>query len=544
VCDPGAGGFGDHELQLRILSGRLPGFVGCFTVAWVGQWNSYSGTGQISAITLRAYRAVLRSDLERPSMSSAIRLLRGVIIAGEALLLGWLLATEDLSGVGFLALGVLGAVFVTAIALINWPFGALLLLSAASAMPRLAESVLGLHLRPEHIATSFVALLVCCQALNERKRPSLRLRAFDYFLIAYVGLNFFTSAVTSPEPRMTLRWATLNAIVVSPYFLVRFLIKDKIRLHRAFHILLWVGAAESAYGILCFVSHLLFQTSFGVEVGQYGAIPGTYGTQYEANLFGSYTACCAIMFLAYFLLSQESRRFWYGLGLAVTTIGALISLARSVFLAFPVAALLVVWIALKKGEFQIRRLAPLLLGVGLLVGAFSPLVWNMVRERFSTIDFSEISTDNTTWERAIQMSVAIEDVQARPMLGTGTASFHLFFDPNDYPVGFAGDEEEAGWISNTPLRILHDTGVTGLMVFVLFVGFLGVAVRNAARGAAATNAAILTALSVGGVLYAITFQATEATMLAFTWVHLGLLATAVTILQQKKPLSQEANDIG
>jgi hypothetical protein len=49
------------------------------------------------------------------------------------------------------------------------------------------------------------------------------------------------------------------------------------------------------------------------------------------------------------------------------------------------------------------------------------------------------------------------------------------------------------------------------------------------------------ALSAGGVLYAITFQATEATMLAFTWVHLGLLATAVTVLQEK-PLSQEAGE--
>lgn len=474
-------------------------------------------------------------------MSTRLRLLKGVVIGGEALLLGWLLATEDLSWVGFLALGALGAVLVATIASINWPFGALLLLTAASAMPRLAETVLGLHLRPEHVAISFVALAVCWQALKERKRPRLYLRTYDYFLLAYVGLNFFTSAVTSPEPHLTLRWAMLNAIVISPYFLFRLLIKDESRLHRAFHGLLWVGVVESSYGILCFLSNLLFQTSFGVQVGQYGAFPGTYGTQYEANLFGSYTACCAIMFLAYFLLTHESGRSWYGWGFAITTIGALISLTRSVFLAFPVAALLVVWIALRKGEFQIRRLLPLLVGVGLLLVAFSPVVVNLVRERFSTIDLSEISADQTTWERLVQMAVAVEDIQARPMLGTGTASFHLFFDPNDYPVGFAGDEEEPGWISNTPLRILHDTGVVGLIIFLLFLGYLGVTVHKAARSASATNTAILMALSAGGVLYAITFQATEASMLAFTWVHLGLLATAVTILQEK-PLSLEAGE--
>ena len=51
-----------------------------------------------------------------------------------------------------------------------------------------------------------------------RTRLTLRLRQFDYFLITYIFLNFFTSAVTSPEPRMTLRWAMMNAIVIAPIF--------------------------------------------------------------------------------------------------------------------------------------------------------------------------------------------------------------------------------------------------------------------------------------------------------------------------------------
>jgi O-antigen ligase len=468
-------------------------------------------------------------------MSTAVRLLKGVVIGGEALLLAWMLATENLSWVGFLALSMLGAVLIATVASINWPIGALLLLTAASAAPRIAETIVGLHLRPEHVASAFVAVAVCFEALKERTPLRLQLRAFDYFLLVYVGLNFFTSALTSPQPELTLRWATLNAIVTSPYFLLRLLIKNESSLHRAFHVVLWVGLAEAFYGILCFLSHLLFRTSVGVEVGQYGAIPGIYGTQYEANVFGSYTGCCAIMFLACFLLSHESRRSWYGWGFAVTTIGAVVSLARSVFLAFPVAALFVFWIVWRKGAFQVRRLLPLFLGVALLLVALSPVVVNLVRERFSTIDLSEISADNTTWERLIQMAVAVEDIKAHPVLGTGTDSFHLFFDPNDYPVGFAGNQEEGGWISNAPLRILHDTGVLGLLVFTLFLGFLGVAVRKAARGASTTNVAILVALSAGGVLYAITFQATEATMLAFTWVHLGLLATAVTVLREEPP---------
>jgi len=39
------------------------------------------------------------------------------------------------------------------------------------------------------------------------------------------------------------------------------------------------------------------------------------------------------------------------------------------------------------------------------------------------------------------------------------------------------------------------------------------------------------ALACGIFLYALTFQSTEATMLAFPWIHLGLLASGVVIVE-------------
>ena len=473
-------------------------------------------------------------------MTSVVRFSKYVALAGEALVLLWLAATENLAPVGFLALGLLGAGTLTALALISWPFGALLLLTASSAMPRVAMVVMGLHLRPEHLSIAIVALVVAGQALKERRAPRFDLRTFDFFLLAYVGMNFLTSALTSPEPQLTLRWAALNAIVISPYFLLRLLVTDERKLQRAFDILLWIGAAESAYGILCFLSNHFLQTSFGVDADQYGAIPGVYGTQYEANLFGSYTACCAIMFLACFMLSGiKSRRALYGFGFAVTMLGTIISLARSVLLAFPVAAFFVIWIALRKGQLQLRKLLPMALGLVLVLLAISPFILGLVRERFSTIDPSELASDNTTLTRIVQIAVAVQDVQAHPILGTGTASFQLFFDWNNYIPGMrAENDDPGGWVSNTPVRILHDTGFVGLLIFGGFLGTLAAAVYKARLVAGPQTRVVLVALSAGLVLYAITFQATEATILAFTWVHLGLLATAVALIQSSRPISQ------
>lgn len=471
---------------------------------------------------------------------TVMTLSKRAVFAGEAVLFAWLLATEDLGLLGLAALGLMAAVAMAVVTSISWPFGALFVLTASSAMPRLAASVAGLHLRPEHIAIGFVVLALMIQALKKRALPSLDLRTFDYCLIAYIGINFFTSAVTSPQPLMTLRWAALNAIAISPYFLISWMVTDESKLHRAFSFVLWVGALESAFGVLCFLSNRVFETSIGVETAQYGAIPGTYGTQYEANLFGSYTACCAIMFLACFLFGAKSRRTVYGLGFAITLLGALISLARSVLLALPVAALFVIWVALKRRELKLRRLVPMAIGFGLVLLAVSPFVLGLVRERFSTIDISELGSDSTSLVRIVQMAVAAEDVQAHPVLGTGTASFQLFFDWDDYLPGMQGENDVAGWVGNTPLRILHDTGVVGLVVFLAFLWTLARAVRQAVRKAEYQTKTIMIALSAGLLLYAITFQATEATILAFTWVHLGLLAAAVKVVQLSRLPSEAA----
>ena len=449
-----------------------------------------------------------------------------IVVLAELLALGYLIRTEDLTPSGLLLLSLIGAVALSALASIEWPFGSLAVLIATSVMPRFKGTVFGLHLRPEHVGIGFVAGMLLLQVLRGRTRLTLRLQRFDYFLLAYIFLNFLTSAVTSPEPRLTLRWAMMNAIVIAPYFLIRLLIKSEDVFHKAFDIMLWIGIVESAYGIICFLSNRLFETQFGMEINQYGTIPGTYGTQYEPNLFGSYSACCAIMFLTLFLLGERSR--WHGGAFLITLLGAAISLSRAVILAFPVVAVVVLWIAFKRGRFHLRKFVPLAAAVALLLLIFSPFLLGLLRERFSTIGVSDIASDETTAGRLVQMAVAVQDVQAHPLLGTGTASFQLLFNWLDYQ-----GEDLGGWVGNTPLRILHDTGVIGLTAFLLFVGSLVLTARRIIRSSSPRLGIAIIALEAGLLLYAITFQSSEASLLAFTWVHFGLLSSGVAIDQPR-----------
>ena len=461
--------------------------------------------------------------------------IRSFFVVSECIALGWLLWTEDLTGPAFLLLGAVGLIVSTGAAFWNWPVGCLSVIVLASAMPRYTTSVFGLHVRAEHLAIGLVLLCVSVQAAKHRIHGIRPLHPFDYLLGCYVGANFLSSILTSPVPRMTLRWAVLNTLVILPYFLLRYLVRDEHSIQKAMQILLLVGVCEAAFGILCFLSNRLFETGVGVDVEQYGFIPGTHGTQYEANLFGSYTACCGVMCLAMYFLGQRARRAFYGFGFSICLLAAFVSLARSVMLAIPVAALFVLWFAVRSGRAQFRTLVRVATGATVVLLIMSPFLLSFIVERFSSIDLNELAQDNTAVNRLVQTAVAVDDVRVHPILGMGTSSFQLVFDWDDLGMpGMKGDTDEGGWISNSPLRILHDTGVVGLAVFMFFIGFLISAIRKALRAAPEPERAAIIALSAGLLLYAITFQATEATMLSFTWVHIGLLAATVVGVQKRR----------
>ncbi len=460
-------------------------------------------------------------------------------MGGEILVLAWLFATEDVSQLGLLIL-VIGVILGTVVAVFrDWPFGCVVVLAIGAALSRFKTTLFGLHVRPEYLATAIAILAILVQLFRKRLDLNLRLRNFDYWLLAYVGMNFFSSVVTSPQPRMTLRWATLNALVVIPYFLIRLLVRNDRQVWLALQCLLFVGLGEAIYGTLASVSSHIWSTAWGVELGQYGEIPGTYGTQYEANLFGSYTACTAIMFLALFLLSKP-RRFWYGWALTVGLLSAVFSLARSVLLGLPIPVFVLLWISLKKGEFQLRRLLPVAIGVGLVLAILSPFVLEFVSTRFSTIATGNVAADPSTFGRLVQMGAAVDDVKVHPILGTGTSSFQLLFRLSDVGVFVNYEDDDVGWISNSPLRILHDTGVVGLSMVLFFLGTLGRAAYRVLAVATHSTKVSIVALSAGLLLYAITFQATEATLLTFTWIHLGLLATATAVASDQARLVESA----
>ena len=464
----------------------------------------------------------------------AIAIAKGLAIAAEVAVLTWLISTEDLSQ-AILLLGsfvVIAMIYATVTG--KWPLGALLTLILGSAAPRFAWTLAGLHVRPEHVTIGLLVVLIAWPSDQHALGGRPIWRPYDKWLLAYLALTFISSGLTSPEPPLTLRWALLNVLVMVPYFIVRWLAVTEKLLVSVFRMLLVVGVAEAIYGIVCFSCYHLFGTKFGIELEQYGAsIPGIYGTQYEANLFGSYTGACGLMCLVGYMFDSKERRRWYLWGFLIALLGVMISLARAVLIAFPLVAGLVTLLAVRKGRIHLRGLAVLGGTVLVVLLLLSPVIFSFVRERFSTLDASDIQSDESAARRLVGFSVALSDVAEHPLLGTGANSFRLLFDWADYwpvPDTLEGLPDERGaWIGNTIVRVLHDTGIAGFATMAGFLITLMREMRRVIRTSSDSVRFVSIALLAGLGLYAITFQTTDGTTLSFAWVHTGLLATAIAI---------------
>src|SRR5579871_1742267 len=131
---------------------------------------------------------------------------------------------------------------------------AVIVLVVVAAMPRLYIEISSLKARPEHIICGML-LLALPYWFRKRRRQIVWMTA-DFMLLAYVAVNFVSSIFMSIQPGQTTKWCVQQALAVLPYIFLRLLVTDRSSFERVFRVVLMVGLAEAAFGILCFYSNL------------------------------------------------------------------------------------------------------------------------------------------------------------------------------------------------------------------------------------------------------------------------------------------------
>ena len=439
-----------------------------------------------------------------------------VACAGELVLLCALALDESLSWVGWAAAGM--AVLVLLV--MRWPYGALFVLIGASVMPRFFVEIFGWKARPEHFAVTLVSLAVFISWW--RARSKLQLETPDYWVLAYVAANYFSSGFGSSSPSDTLRWALLNNLAVLPYFLVRFFVRDSETLRKAIRIFLGIAVAESMYGISCYALHHMFGTMVGMDLAYFVDTAAPYGTLSEPNLFGAYVGTAAVLALAIYLLGE--RRLGYLICFFVASVAVVLSLSRAALIATVMAVGWVYWQGRHSRMQYRKRSATLVLAVGLILLIVIPAAGDVVQQRFKDL-VEQGLTEGTAVGRFVESYEALQEFSEHRLIGTGTASFQLSFDWGKYLPDLQG---RPTWVGNVTVRILHDTGVVGMAVILGLLISLVWKIRPISRTRTSQTPALV-GLSAGALLYAISFQATDATLQTFCWIHLGILTSAALI---------------
>jgi O-antigen ligase len=464
--------------------------------------------------------------------SKLLRRVEWLALAAAMLLVFRIAWLEDLDWVW----GVLVCAVIVLVTSVRWPTGALIVLVAMSAMPVYFVELFRWKARPEHFASVIVFSAVCAFLFFSKQSLALRKaiphHKLDYWVYGFIAINFVSSAVGSTAPASTLRWALQNSLAVLPYFLIRYLIRDLRALRKAYRILLTVGLAECVFGIFCYLSHYFFNTTFGVTAGQYFVdVAAPYGSMYEANLFGAYAAGTAVLFLAIYLAGQH--RLLSSLGFLIAASATALSYSRSALGALVVVSVWVFWRQRNsEGGRRVKFIAATLAIVIVFSVAMSA-VGGVLQERFKDLYYQGL-TEETTISRVVVLQEALFEIPSHPILGTGTASFNLSFDWGRFIPQWASDKT---WIGNAPLRILHDTGLVGLTIFFGFFFSVWRKTRLILKGIASPDSMVL-GLVAGTLVYALCFQLTDGTILAFCWVHLGFLASAAILYKDAPAAAQ------
>jgi branched-subunit amino acid transport protein AzlD len=442
---------------------------------------------------------------------------------GLAGLATYLAATESLNWVPF----VLGGAAVLVILFVDWPYAAFLELCLAASTPRWFFKIGKLHAKPEHFVAAVIGVFLFSRILAQKHKWKSAGKP-ELVLLAFLAMNYFTSLTTSPDRASTFRWAVLLTLAASPYFLLWQVVRTREDLDRFMDRWLSVGVLGALFGILCFFSFVAFHTEIGVSVFDFlGFIPAVHGAQWEPNIFGSYCASFSAMFLFYFL-NCTSKKGWYLAGFLITTMALLLSLARQGWLSLIVVGAWILFYTLRKTKFRVKHLAPVLASV-ILAFIVGFAVMGNLSDRLASLSLDTAEDDPTVVRRAGMMALASQDIQAHPMLGLGTSSFQLLYIA-DSDTTYQGVDN--AWLGSYFFGIVHDTGMIGMIVFLWFLISLGRrAWRVLAAPARGPTTTAVGALCAAVMVMLIAYQFTDASTLAFTWIHYGMLAAALRIAE-------------
>jgi hypothetical protein len=437
-------------------------------------------------------------------------------------------------------LGVLGICLLIAWLVLGGNRARLLALIIASSVTRYTFDVGGFNCRPEQVVTILVSILLVGNIVG--RRMQLRDRTLTIVVLAWLLVNLLVG-LQGAYPLESMKSVTIMTLSIVPFFLLQTLVGDDADLRFAMKCIAVVGFLEALFGLLVIVVYYLTGQNLGVQLNPISGVPSPYGTQWESNIFGSFVmaALFATLGLIFSRGADEKRSsaFQWALMLMVTVDGAavLISLARGAWLGLAVGSLLAVPYLWSKRR-QVLRLAVvgalgIAVGLVLLVSTGKGLDGLVLSFTDRVQGSTAFVDDPTVSERAQTNSLALADWSNSIVIGLG---------PGTFGSRYRTTSNTPAWISNLFVSRLYDAGLIGLILFT--VAWFGLIMRAwiAQRGPPSNALKVLVhALLMSMVALSVAFQATDASILAWPWIYLGLMSAGTRMLVEGRLINSNVN---
>ncbi len=396
-----------------------------------------------------------------------------------------------------------------------------------------AFTLAGVNIRPSQIALAIAWLLWIRLWLLGRtklawRRPSL-LALAGFFAVA--GLSLL-NAENLPRSLVVLGFTLFTASLA---LLLPNVIKDERAFKRIRVAIVLSAALVSLLGLWQFVADMLGAPLWmtGLRETYSRAILGftrVQGASAEPLYFADYLLLPISLVVTWLLrhdAKTDGRRFLRPVQILLVAmlIDVFLTASRGGWLGLGVTLVVLLWCERKrlKDWRPIARaggiaVAALSLGVLLLGSFFSP-----TRETVTDIFFTHVTniTGGAAYDdRAQTISAALDAWRAHPWIGVGFGGYGPFVST------FAFAKPDAGWpiVNNETLELLAETGVFGLVAFLIFLVTLmhETSGRRRRYPQEATRIACLAALA--GMLAQ--YQTFSTLYIMHVWFTIGLLLAA------------------
>lgn len=337
--------------------------------------------------------------------------------------------------------------------------------------------------------------------------------------LLYVGSNFLSSTLFSPDKGTSYQGAFLLGVYVMMYIMtVTVLREHPEKLKSAVKILLFVGAAQAVFALVALSVHFGGVNIFGIDTRQIENNVSLSGGFEEANLFGAFSAALGLMFLAMLMKKNVGVRLLYLVpGLTVLLLALILTFTRAAWVGFIVASLILIFLQKPKGNVFNPRAAAIVavLAFTALIVAIpfaNTLTSGSIGDRVGQImEFSSGSGEG----RVQAQQIALDRWQGAKIFGNGTLSLPSnAVDPSILI---------RSWFYSSVVQALHDTGLVGLALLLWTqIGMIAIMVRGYLRSTDLFNRAALSGFIVASVALIIASQASSFLWLGFPWVFAGL----------------------